>query len=272
VQLGLRSGGTTFRHNIVIGGGAMLLIAFLSPKDGLPLDPTKPLTIENNLFLSSQTPQAAYLESRGDTVTPVLVRDNLVGRLGGSYAVVYPGRTTPAAIVWAAYNGVVAHMAAQDNVYDSSVMAPFLKQQGTAQLTATNNRLGTVPLPRFRNFMELAPGANYLGIEKWNRAIGEAPDFPAEGTTKGTPIVYGAGSLVMHNGRLYRSRQANNHNHQPQGATDSWWELVRFTSTGGSCVPDDLRLFANDFYALRGIGLTRTVTQRERFYLPLTRR
>jgi hypothetical protein len=33
-------------------------------------------------------------------------------------------------------------------------------------------------------------------------------------------------------------------------------------STGGPCLPDDVRLFADDFYAKQGIGLTRVLCRR----------
>ncbi len=87
--------------------------------------------------------------------------------------------------------------------------------------------------------------------------------------------MYAAGDLVMHKGWLYRSKQNNNTDHQPQAASDAWWELVTFPSTGGPCLPDDVRLFADDFYAKQGIGLTRVLvpaTFDKKRYLPLVRR
>jgi hypothetical protein len=45
--------------------------------------------------------------------------------------------------------------------------------------------------------------------------------------------------------------------------------------TGGSCLPDEVRLFADDFYAKQGIGQTRVLvptTFDKKRYLPLVQR
>lgn len=259
VQFGLRRGGTTFRNNIVIGG-ASLVSAFLKPKPGVVLDVNAPFVIENNLFLYTHSPNMNYVESRGDNVTRVFFRNNYVGKSGNDATIVYSDDAPSAGVVWAAYNDITPHMTATGNRYDATVTSPFVKARGTAQLTASSNTLTTIALPRFRNFMELPPTFNYASIEKWNRAIGESPDFPASGTNKGAPIIYNVGDVVMYQGDLYRSKQNNNYDHQPQGATDAWWELVTFASTGSACIPDDVRLYTDDYYANQGIGLSRTVT------------
>jgi hypothetical protein len=48
--------------------------------------------------------------------------------------------------------------------------------------------------------------------------------------------------------------------------------LSTVPSTSGPCLPDDVRLYADDFYAKQGIGLTRVLvpaTFDKKRYLPL---
>ena len=253
VQFGLRRGGTIFRKNIVVGGAGTLISAFLSPKNGLAADPHDPFVIEDNLLMGSHSKSAAYIESRGDPVTPVFVRRNYVGVMNSDYTDVYPGNTSGASFVWAAYNGITPVLTATGSIYDSSATTPFIRANGTAQLVKNNNNEGAVPAPRFNNFMELAHNFDYRTVEKWNATIGI-------GDNSGDPITYAKDDLVLHNGFLYRSKQNNNTNHQPATSSDSWWELVTFTSSGGPCIPDDVRLPVDDFYAQKDIGLTRKIT------------
>jgi hypothetical protein len=275
VQFGLRRGGTTFRKNIVIGGGKFLAIGFLSPKAGLALDANAPFVVESNLFLSNRSGSGVYLASRGDNVTPLALRGNYFGRLGGQYQKVYPGYSDTTAAAWSAESVAAPAMTATGNRYDSTIVPPFVQARAQARLNASNNTLATIPNPRFNNFMELPASFNYTTIELWNRVIGAESGFPATDTNKGQPIVYAAGDLVMYKGWLYRSKQNNNSDHQPQAASDAWWDLVTFASTGGPCLPDDVRLFADDFYAKQNIGLTSVIvpaTFDKRAYLPLVRR
>ena len=249
VQFGLRRGGTTFRNNIVVGGSEVLLIAFLYPRAGLASDADAAFIVEDNLLLGGRSKGAGYLESRGDQLTPVILRRNYIGSLNGNYNDVYPKHSFSGSFVWAAYNGITPVLTANDNIYDSSATTPFIRTNGTAQLVQHNNNEGAVPAPRFNNFMELPHDFDYRSVEKWNATIGV-------GDNKGAAIVYNQGDLVLHNGFLYRSKQNNNTKHQPATSSDSWWELVTFASSGGPCIPDDVRLPADDFYAQQNIGLT----------------
>jgi hypothetical protein len=72
------------------------------------------------------------------------------------------------------------------------------------------------------------------------------------------PRVYASGEIVRHDGRFYRSLHSNNVGNQPAGNTDSHWQLIIF-SNGSTMPPDDVRLYADDPYAVLGIGLTSTV-------------
>ncbi len=144
VQFGLRRGGTTFRKNIVIGGGKFLLIGFLSPKPGLPLDANAPVVVENNLFLSNRSRSAIYLASRGDPTTPLILRGNYVGQLKGKYQVVYPGHTDTTAAAWSADSGMTPQMTATGNRYDATIVPPFVQARSSAKLVASNNTLATI--------------------------------------------------------------------------------------------------------------------------------
>lgn len=69
---------------------------------------------------------------------------------------------------------------------------------------------------------------------------------------------YNLGDIVRHNGRFYRSLINNNTNNTPSADGDSNWKLIVW-SNGTLMPPDDVRLYADDFYALKGMGLTETV-------------
>jgi len=72
-----------------------------------------------------------------------------------------------------------------------------------------------------------------------------------------SPYTFNVGDYVQHCGWIYLCLQQNQ-GHPPTGVTDSFWQLITWTKPNGSISkvpPDDLRLPANNFYALQGIGL-----------------
>lgn len=150
------------------------------------------------------------------------------------------------------------------NTYDST---KYHLTSGTATFLGSGNTLvKAITLPNWTVSNQGFPaGYNIQTVEQWGDSIWHNwhdeynPADPC--VLYQQPTGYNSGDIVHWFGKYYQSKHNNNNGTPPTpGATDANWTLLKF-SNGGTMPPGDLTLFANDPYAVQGIGLLQQTPQ-----------
>lgn len=222
-------------------------------------------SIVNNAYVGNVGPIGFYIGQQDSAVTLYLSR-NVTGGFGpflfnqayngGSYGVNTPYQiqalqagSLPGGITVSTYN--------ISNHYADSTKTTLYSGEGTANISSPT-RVHQVPWPNFVN-IGLSPGTNV--VQFCTITFGTWGDeFPRSPDQKDTVMVYQQGQVVHYFGKLYQSLVNNNTSYPTVlgGGVSPNWQLLTF-SNGGTLAPNDARLYKNDFYAQRGIGLLEQV-------------
>lgn len=261
-QFYLRKSGAQIYNNLVIGGGENWMNFAMRPKAGIPQDTVLTL-IDNNAFLYCRNSYSLYMSFNGITAAAIKVSNNIFGKHFLNYNEVYPNAfPTNFELLAEEYNSHGITINFSSNIIDSTnTKGPtYIAKTGDATVgtdivtTETGNVVvPAVDNPLFVNFMDFPADFNYASLEYWVGTI--PPAFPTGGTLRS----YKQGAYVMYRGKLYKSLHNSNSGNIPQQATNQHWQLITFSNGTTSCIPDDGRLTSTDFYALRGIGMTRNL-------------
>lgn len=247
--------------NNLIDGTAEQLLNGLTGRVTYPVPGTN--LLRNNAFLHSTGFIGSFFEQI-DSAFTINLDSNLFGRntpyLDSTAYSGTPNGVNTTQTLRALPNGSVASGAVRstynftNTIYDST---KYTLTNGDATFTQSNTSLiASLPAPRYVNsgfdqFGNIYPEQWVDSIfNMWGDEFNEGPP-----TRQPNPTSYNIGVVVHWFGKFYVNTVANN---IVPPALDNSWTLITF-SNGGTDPPMDYRLFASDFYAKRGIGLTQTV-------------
>lgn len=259
-QLQMRKSGASFYNNLVIGGGENFMSIFMKSKTGLTQDNSVTL-FQNNGFLYSKNSYASYINLTNLQPFTLRIDNNVFGKYNRSvYEKVYHNFFTTDYEILVDSAVTTATLQFTNNLLDTTNTkgSSFVHLSSNSGITVTqtgNSVQSSVPIPTFKNFMDLPLGYDYTLLENWTNQIGV--NYDPSVANSGQIRSYNQGDLVVYHGRMYRSLVNNNSGHQPLGVTDSYWEVVTFTTGNTTNIPDDARLVEGSYYATRGIGMLR---------------
>lgn len=210
VQLGQRYGSSHFHHNVVVGAGDLFVEFFPTAVDSDPHGVSDTVTFSDNYF--ADTSQAAvYTHATANSVSVHFVENAFRGFFF-NYDEVYPDKSEPGAIFSIGSNTENPHLL-RDNVFDAPW--PFLQWSFPSVTEQGNSARQLSPL-RFFDFINPDIEGNFRLLEWWTDTATLHPDNP--------PVIYEAGSFVMHEGSLYEAVEQNSG--EPPGKSSAWRQLA----------------------------------------------
>lgn len=254
IQFNSRNGEGKFRNNIVESVADYMIVMSNAPgTNGKPDNPVagQDILIDNNYFHGSRN-FGGYIFPNNDGITGYKIRNNWWLGFSFSYDKVYPGRTNQSTIF--DIDNTAIPIILSGNYYQQGMV--FVRQGATNPNVslANNTAVSNIAEPTYVN-SGFPPGFDYSQLVLWSATIGEAPGFPSAGTNKGQPNVFNQGNYCLYKSRIYRSKVNNNSGNEPQGISDSFWDLITFNAGQSELPPDDYRLVATDQFNYLGIGL-----------------
>ncbi|WP_224365601.1 carbohydrate-binding protein [Hyalangium versicolor] len=234
-QAQVRGGLIRFHHNVFLGGAGSLLNFFAGPETG---DAALNVQFTDNYFADTLS-LGLYFGGTSGSGASFLWERNAFRGLDFGYTSVYPTATDPG-VVFRIGDTITSPVTLKDNRWEGNrkIVQGITGGSGTAGVvTATNNVNGSVPVLEFVN-TGLPAGTPTRKLEMWTDRATLAPNTPE--------VTYPAGSLVMHDGQLYRALSSNTNKIPPQNP--AVWELLPLPT-------DDLRTARGSEWAQRGVGL-----------------
>jgi outer membrane protein assembly factor BamB len=231
-QITVRSGTTTIRENVILGGANQVFLLGLDvDEDGHA--PDDRIELRDNYF-SHCRDRIIFGDNRGDAPLEFAVRDNVFRGYSFEYDAVDPDANPKQAVMWVVSDNPVA---LENNRYDD-IPELFVPRQGDNTTRTGNTRADVSPVA-FRN-AGFSPEFDYLRIEWWTDTAGRHPDDK--------PVTYDTGDIVMYEGTPYQCTDGpSSTGAVPPENPDIWTPLDLF--------PDDVRLTAVSPH--HGIGLQR---------------
>ncbi|MDC0708300.1 carbohydrate-binding protein [Stigmatella sp. ncwal1] len=234
-QAQVRGGLIHFHHNVFLGGAAALLNFFAGSESG---DAPLSVKFSDNYFADTLN-LGIYVGGTSGPDAAFLWERNAFRGLDFGYTSIYPSTTDPG-VVFRLSSTINSPTTLKDNVWEGSrkIVQGITGGSGSAgKVTATGNVNGPVPVLQFVA-SGLPAGTATRQLEMWTDKATLAADAPE--------VTYAAGSLVMHDGQLYRARSANTNKIPPSNLTV--WEQLPLPV-------DDLRTAPGTEWSQRGVGL-----------------
>jgi hypothetical protein len=237
-QITVRSGETTIRENVVLGGVNQVLLLGLDVDEDTHA-PSDKIELRSNYFAHCRD-RAVFGDNRGDAPLEFVVRDNVFRGYSFDYDEVKPDEKPNEALIYVVSDNTVT---LENNRYDDiPQLCEALPGEGNEERGNTagsgNERTEVAPVT-FHN-AGFPPEFDYLRIEWWTDTASRHPD--------NVPVTYDTANIVMYEGRPYLCTDGPSSTEAvPPDNPDIWTPLDRF--------PDDVRLTGDS--AHHGVGLQR---------------
>lgn len=237
-QITVRSGTTTIRENIVLGGANQMLLLGLDVDEDTHA-PSDKIELRDNYFAHCRD-RVIFGDNRGDAPLEFAVQGNVFRGYSFDYDEVKPDEKPNEAVMYVVSDNVVT---LENNQYDDiPQLCEALPGEGNGErgsTTGSGNERAEVAPVTFCN-AGFPPEFDYLRIEWWTDTASRHPD--------NEPVTYETGNIVMYEGTPYRCTDGPSSTEAvPPDNSAIWTPLDRF--------PDDVRLTGDS--AHHGVGLQR---------------